>query len=58
MKSQGQFPGDPITIIDPLNYLNNTSRSTFRIKEIQNLFREAYFFLARKVREDRQDVIK
>ena len=33
---------DPMTVIDPLCKGNNTTRSSFRIKEIQEIFKRAY----------------
>jgi hypothetical protein len=33
---------DPMTVIDPLNELNNTTRSAFRIKDIQEIFKQAF----------------
>jgi hypothetical protein len=39
---------DPITVTDPLNPSNNTTRTAFRISEILSLFRNAYEFIISK----------
>ena len=36
---------EPMTVIDPLNKMNNTTRNAFRIKNIQEVFKKAYSFL-------------
>ena len=36
---------EPMTVTDPLNKQNNTTRSAFRIKDIQDVFKRAYKFL-------------
>lgn len=33
---------DPMTVWDPLNKLNNITRSAFRIKDIQQIFKNAF----------------
>eukprot|EP00347_Sterkiella_histriomuscorum_P003090 403365629 len=42
---------DPMTVIDPLNKVNNTTRSAFRIKEVQDVFKRAYTFINHKMFE-------
>lgn len=36
---------DPVTVIDPLNEKNNITRSSFRIRDIQQIFKEGYNML-------------
>ena len=54
---------DPMTVIDPLSKGNNTTRSSFRIKEIQEIFKRAYQLLMTKLSdyentEEEVDVIQ
>ncbi len=48
---------DPMTVIDPLNKVNNTTRSAFRIKEVQDVFKRAYTFINHKMFEYTQSKI-
>jgi hypothetical protein len=36
---------DPMTVIDPHNHSNNVTRSAFRIRDIQEIFKRAYLFI-------------
>lgn len=40
---------DPMVIIDPLNLSNNTSRTAFRIREIQDVFKSAHKIILNKL---------
>lgn len=33
---------DPMTVVDPLNKMNNVTKSAFRIRDIQVVFQDAY----------------
>lgn len=46
-----------MTVIDPLNKANNTTRSAFRIREIQDVFKRAYTFINHKMFEYTQHKI-
>jgi len=46
---------DPMTVIDSLNKTNNTTRSAFRITEIQEVFKKAYELLNAKLQEHNKD---
>ncbi|CDW72233.1 UNKNOWN [Stylonychia lemnae] len=42
---------DPMTILDPLNKANNTTRSAFRIREIQEVFKRVFEYMNSKLLE-------
>lgn len=46
---------DPLTVLDPLNPNNNTTRNAFRIKEILQLFKKAHALLMQKMKEFKED---
>ena len=39
---------EPMTVVDPLNKLNNITKGAFRIKDIQTIFNSCYQFLISK----------
>lgn len=42
---------DPMVVVDPLNQMNNTTRNAFRIREIQQVFRQAHKEIMKKLEE-------